>query len=146
MESQTNRGVIDAASRVLEQIILKPSCKDDLRTLLQNIDPENGARLVKALLSTDVEVPLSIVSALPALANSFIKMAEELIRQINESFPAPILQAFAESLLAEVDHTALANAISGAKRLGRDLSPVFAEAMKKLEDAQAAIPKEHSHE
>lgn len=146
MMSQPNRGIIDALSRVLEQILLKPSFKDDLRALIQNIDPENSPRLIKAIMGTDIEVPLSLVSSLPAIANIFIKTTEELIRQVNESFPAPVLQAFTESLLAEVDHVALANAVNGAKRLGRDLSPVFAEALKKLESVQAAPPKEIAHE
>lgn len=146
MESGPNRGVIDAFSRVLEQILMKPSFKDDLRALLQNVDPENSSRLIKTILSTDIEVPLSLMSTLPAIANSFIKMAEELIKQVNNSFPAPVLQAFTESLLAEVDYPALAAAINGAKKFGRDLSPVFQEALKRLESEQAALTKENAHE
>ncbi|HQJ07671.1 MAG TPA: hypothetical protein PLF54_01625 [Deltaproteobacteria bacterium] len=127
--SQANRGIIDAGGRMIGELMEKTAFKDSLRALLQNIDPENGPQLVRTVLEKDIEVPLSIVSSLPGIANTLILMADELIRQVLEKFPPPLLTAFIESLLAEIDREALARVIEGSRQIVRDLSPVFREAI-----------------
>ncbi len=139
--SRPNRGIIDAGSRVLEQVMAKPAFKDDLRALLNNIDPENSPRLIRTMLGRDIEVPLAVMSALPGIANILIRMADELIRQVYDKFPDPLLQGFAESLLAEIDHEALARTVEGMQQLGRDLTPVFQEMLKKMETRQVRTAK-----
>lgn len=136
--SQANRGIIDSSSRVLEELMLKTTFKDNLRALLNNLDPENGRQLVRVALERDIEVPLSIVSVLPAVANALIIMADELVRQVSEKFTPPLLQAFAESLLSEIDHKTLAQLIQNARLLVKDISPAFQEALKSLEQERAA--------
>lgn len=138
MEIQSNRGIIDAGSRVIGELMLKTTFKDSLRALLQNIDPENAPQLVRTVLEKDIEVPLSVVSALPAVANSLILMADELIRQVNTQFPPPLLQAFIGSLLSEIDIKTLAQVIENARQMVQDLSPAFRETLEAPEQKLAA--------
>jgi len=136
MTSQANRGIIDAGNRVLGQVLAKTSFKDNLRTLLMNIDPENAPALIRTFLGKDVEVPLAIVSALPSVVNAFIAMADEFARQLNEKFPEPLLQGFAASLVNEIDLKTLASAQEGITRLVHILMPVFLEVKTQLEEKQ----------
>jgi len=82
------------------------------------------------------------VSVLPAVANSLILMADELIRQVNAKFPPPLLQAFIGSLLSEIDRKTLAQVIEGARQLAQDLSPAFRETLDAPEHKLAAGAKE----
>lgn len=127
MNSHTSRGLLDMESRVLDRLLSKTAFKDNLRALLRNIDPENSPRLVRTLLEKDPEVPLAIVCALPDIANCFIKAAEELLTRIQSQYPPALLQAFARSLLMEVDRESLARVAAMAKELSEDLSPAVSE-------------------
>ncbi|MCK9265110.1 MAG: hypothetical protein M0R18_15075 [Deltaproteobacteria bacterium] len=127
MNSHTSRGLLDMESRVLDRLLSKTAFKDNLRALLRNIDPENSPRLVRTLLEKDPEVPLAIVCALPAIANCFIKAAEELLTRIQSQYPPALLQGFARSLLQEVDRESLARVAARVTQLGEDLSPVVNE-------------------
>lgn len=127
MNSHPHRGLTDMGSRILDKLLSKTAFKDDLRALLRNIDPENSPLLVRTLLEKDPEVPLAIVCALPAIANCFIKAAEELLTRIQSQYPPALLQGFVRSLMQEVDRESLARVAARAKQLGEDLSPVVNE-------------------
>jgi hypothetical protein len=81
-----------------------------------------------------VEVPLALMGALPSIANCLIRAIEELIIQVSEKFPPPLLAGFMESLLEEIDKEALARTITNAKGLAEDLTPVFQAAWKAIEE------------
>jgi len=136
MERQNTRGIIDAQSRILEELLGKTAFKDGLRSLLRNIDPENSPKLIRALMGKDIEVPLAIVSALPAIANCFIRIADELLVEVRGKFPPPLLAGFVASLLDEIDKEALARAVANSRGLAEDLTPVFQAAMKALEEGK----------
>jgi hypothetical protein len=138
MTSGPKRGIVDAGARILEAAMARPDFKEGVRTLLSGIDPDNSARLARVILSKDIELPLSLLSALPGMANIVIRVVDELVRQVREAFPAPLLQGFAESLLSEIDYEALARAIENVQGLGRDLSPVLAGALMALAQKMAA--------
>ncbi|HNY64588.1 MAG TPA: hypothetical protein PKM41_04065 [Deltaproteobacteria bacterium] len=132
MKESTNRGIIDSGSRVMDELLRKTAFKDSLRHLLQNIDPQSAPQLVRVLMGRDIEVPFSILCSLPAVANSLILMVDELIRQIREMFPDPLLNDFMESLLNEIDYQALARILEGTKKLSEAMSPAFQGALTKL--------------
>jgi hypothetical protein len=127
MSTHADRGLLDMISRVLDELLAKTTFKDNLRALLQNIDPENSPQLIRTLMGKDPEVPLAIVCALPAIANCLIKAADELLTRIQDQYPSPLLQGFARSLLEEIDRESLARAITKAKQLSDELSPVIRE-------------------
>jgi hypothetical protein len=137
MEERSNRGFIEARSRILDDLLEKTAFKDSLRHFLKNIDPDSSAELVRILLGKDIEVPLAFAGALPVLANCFIKAGHELIVQVREKFSPALLASFVESLLDEIDKDTLASLLSEGRALGNDLAPVFLAAWKVIEDKTA---------
>lgn len=136
MAEQTGTGIIDSNNRILEEVLGKPAFKEGLRLVLMNIDPQNSPRLVRTILGTDVEVPLAIVGALPALANAVILALDELLLQVREKFPPVLLADIVESLLNEIDRETLARVMAGAKDLNELLSPVFSAAWTAAQQQQ----------
>ncbi len=133
MEETTNTGLIESRSRVLEELFAKTAFKDSLRLFLKSIDPDSSPQLVRTLLGTDIEVPLAVVGALPAIANCFIKAGMELVVQVRGKFPPPLLAGFVESLLQDIDKDTLARLITEIRDLGKDLEPVFLVALRAME-------------
>jgi hypothetical protein len=86
------------------------------------------------MLGTDIEVPLAMVGALPAIANCFIKAGMELVVQVRGKFPPPLLASFVESLFQDIDKETLAGLIKEIKDLGKDLAPVFQTALKAIDE------------
>lgn len=134
MEGHVRRGLVATTAEILGELLDKPAFKDSLRLFLKNIDPENSPLLVRTLLGRDIEVPLAVTGALPSLANAVLLAACELIVQVREKFPAPLLAGFAESLLSEIDKDTLARLIVEIDGLGSDLGPVFREAWRSVKD------------
>jgi len=130
MAEHEGRGIIDAQSRILEELLDKTAFKDGLRHFLRNIDPENSPKLVRAFLGKDIEVTLALVAALPELINALILALDELISQVREKFPPALLKDFVQSLLDDIDREALSRVMTGTKELGDQLTPVFREALK----------------
>ncbi|MGD0821711.1 MAG: hypothetical protein ABSA71_13320 [Desulfomonilia bacterium] len=137
MEENTNTGFIESKSRVLDELLAKTAFKDSLRLFLKSIDPGNSPHLVRTLLGRDIEVPLAVAGALPVLANCFIKAGHELIVQIREKFPPPLLASFVESLLDEIDKETLADLIAEARELKNDLAPLFIAVWQVIQDRAA---------
>ena len=129
MDMHSDRGLLDMQSRVLAGLLSKTSFKDSLQALLRNIDPENSPKIIRTLMETDPEVLLSVMSALPAVADCVIRAADELLRRIRAQYPPELLQGFARSLLEEIDRESLARVISQARQLSKELSPVVREAL-----------------
>jgi len=142
MEENTNAGFIESKSRVLNELLAKTAFKDSLRLFLKSIDPENSPHLVRTLLGRDIEVPLAVAGALPVLANCFIKAGHELLIQVREKFPPPLLASFVESLLDEIDKETLADLIAEARELKNDLAPLFIAVWQVIQD-QAARREEN---
>jgi hypothetical protein len=134
MEESTNTGLIESRSRVLEELFAKTAFKDSLRLFLKSIDPDSSPQLVRTLLGTDIEVPLAVVGALPAIANCFIKAGMELIVQVRGKFPTPLLSGFVESLLQDIDNETLVRLITEIRDLVKDLEPVFQAALRAMEE------------
>ena len=130
MAEHKGRGIIDAQSRILEELFDKTAFKDGLRHFLRNIDPENSPKLVRTLLGKDIEVTLALMAALPELINALILALDELISQVRVKFPPALLNDFVRSLLDDIDREALTRVMTGTKELGDQLSPVFREALK----------------
>jgi len=133
MDIPTDRGLLDMKSRVLARLMADTAFKDSLRDLLMNIDPENSRKLVRTFMGRDLEVPLALVSALPAVANCLIKAADELITLIHDQFSPELLREFARSLMSGIDRESLLRASAGARRLADELSPVLRDAIGQSE-------------
>lgn len=125
MDERPYAGFIDTRTRILEEILSKTTFKDSLRLFLKNIDPDSSPELVRTLLGKDIEVPLALMAAMAPIANCLIKGVCELIVQIREKFPSPLLAGFVESLLDDIDTETLSRIIKEAGELWVELEPAF---------------------
>ena len=73
---EANKGVIDLTDRVLKELLKKPGFKENIRTVLQNIDPDSGRRLVRTLMWQDPEFFLGVLGAVPVVANTLIQCVD----------------------------------------------------------------------
>lgn len=140
MDNKQDTGILENQTSVAEELLANASFKDSLRLFLKNIDPESGPALVRTLMGKDVEVPLAVMSAMPAIANCLIRMAMEMVAQIRK-YPAPMLTGMTESLLQDVDRETLARLIGEIRELGKDMAPVFRVFSESLEE-QSSKEKE----
>jgi len=106
---------------VLKEILDTPFIKEMLWKSLVNINPKNGAELVRTLLWEDVGVALALVDGLPAIINYLIGALSEVIIQAEEKFPPPMLLAVIQALREDLDTEPLHKAGSAAIRLTQGL-------------------------
>ncbi|HOS97379.1 MAG TPA: hypothetical protein PLR71_01895 [Deltaproteobacteria bacterium] len=134
MDEAANTGLIEGRTRVAEELLASTTFKDSLRMFLRNIDPGAGPGLVRTILGKDTEVPLAVMSSLPAMANCLIGIAMELVVQVRSIYPPPLLAGMVASLLEDVDRRSLACLIHELRDLGRDLAPAFSAFAKAVEE------------
>ncbi|HPV50307.1 MAG TPA: hypothetical protein PLB14_11405 [Smithellaceae bacterium] len=124
---EANKGVIDLTDRVLKELLKKPGFKENIRTVLQNIDPDSGRRLVRTLMWQDPEFFLGVLGAVPAVANTLIQCVDELLIQLNEKFSPQLLHDFMKSIVLSLDKDTLENIVRNGKLLGTQLWVVAEE-------------------
>jgi hypothetical protein len=117
-----------AASSLLKELLKKPGFKDDVRDILNSIDPQAGRELIKAFMWQDIEFSMGLMGGLPAIANTLIRAADELLLQVNGKFSIELLQGFTDSLLNEIDKGSLIRALRNARPIIDALSPLFRKA------------------
>jgi hypothetical protein len=124
---EANKGVIDLTDRVLKELLKKPGFKDNVRTVLQNIDPDSGRRLVRTLMWQDTEFFLGTLGAVPAIVNAVAQGVDELLVQLNDKFPPQLLHDFIKSIVLSLDKATLENIVRNGKLLGTQLWAVAEE-------------------
>lgn len=128
-ESTQIKGIFDLINRIARVLLNKPGFKANLATLLNHIDPDSAPDLVRTLIWEDVGVALCLADAVPKLANTGIKLAEETVKQINDHFPDEFLREVVRIILADIDLVALGNVTTGFARIMETLAPLFAAAL-----------------
>lgn len=106
---------------VLKEILDTPFLKEMLWNTLVNINPKNGAELVRTFLWEDVGVALSLVDGLPAIINYLTGALSEVIIQAEEKFPPHMLLAIIQALKEDLDTEPLHKAGAAAVRLTQGL-------------------------
>ena len=106
------RGLIDAADRILRELIRTPKFKETVVILLNSIDPPSARRLVRTLFWQDPGLLLSILGSLPALVNVASEALAEVANQMN-TMPPPLLQDFLNQVVAGIDGGAAGEAVGG---------------------------------
>lgn len=107
MSVEHNRGIIDAANRILKVLLQRPSFKENVRSILKGVDPDNARELARTIVWEDPEIVLSLMGAVPSLANSMIRFLDEIILQVREKFPPELLHEFLEAIICEFDDGAM---------------------------------------
>lgn len=118
---EANKGVIDLTDRVLKELLKKPGFKENVRTVLQNIDPESSRRLVRTMMWHDPEFFLGVLGAVPSIANSLVQCVDELLIQLNEKFSPQLLHDFMKSIVLSLDKETLESIVRNGKVLGTQL-------------------------
>lgn len=133
------KGVLATAERALLRALRRPRTRESLRVLLRGLDPENARAVVRTALWTEPELFLSLLGSLPRAANAAIYAADELLAQLAEKLSPDLRRELVGSLLADVDHAALARVIGRARALHGELAPLLDETWRSV---QAAIDRE----
>lgn len=100
-ETET-RGLIDAADRILRQLINTPKHKEAVITLLNAIDPPAARRLVRTIFWQDPGLFLSLLGSLPAMVNTGSEALAEAAAQMN-SMPPALLKDILNRIVAGID-------------------------------------------
>ncbi len=106
------KGLLDAADRILRELIRTPKFKETVVILLNSIDPPSARRLVRTLFWQDPGLLLSIMGSLPALINVVSEALAEVASQMN-TMPPPLLQDFLNQVVAGIDGAAAGEAAGG---------------------------------
>jgi len=96
------KGILEAADRILGALIRDPKFKEVFSLLLGNIDPRNAPRVVRTLFWEDPAVFMSALGAVPSLANALLEALAEALRQF-DSFPDDMLLQFLNELVQGMD-------------------------------------------
>ncbi len=107
MSVDHNRGVIDAANRILKVLLQKPAFKENVRSVLNAVDPDSAREFARTLVWEDPEIVLSLMGAVPSLANSVIRFLDEIVLQVRKKFPPELLHEFLEAVIGEFDKEAI---------------------------------------
>lgn len=134
---EANKGVIDLTDRVLKELLKKPGFKEGVRTVLQNIDPESGRRLVRTMMWQDMEFFLGVLGAVPSIANSLIQCVDELLIQLNEKFSPQLLHDFMKSIVLSLDKETLESIVRNGKVLTTQLWVVAEETYNEQQASRA---------
>jgi hypothetical protein len=122
------------SERLLTEVLRTPALKELVILLMKDIDPDAAGGLIKALLWEDAGVSMSLLGAIPDLANWLLELLLATGQQLN-GLPAPLLRDFLVQIGAGIDSERLKELpqVYGtlAKRLlaGDDVSPEDAGAL-----------------
>jgi hypothetical protein len=106
------KGLVDAADRILRELIRTPKFKEGAIILLNSIDPPAARSLVRTLFWQDPGLLLSIMGSLPSLVNVGIEALAEVAQQMN-SMPPLLLKDFLNRVVAGIDGEAAGEAAGG---------------------------------
>jgi hypothetical protein len=139
MTAIQTRGLVDAADRILGELIRTPKFKETVIILLNSIDPPAARRLVRTLFWGDPGLLMSIMGSLPDMVNVASEALAEMAVQMN-TMPAPLLQDFLNRVFAGVDGTAAGEAAGGMVNVVLSLD--LAESGNRLRMSLSALGEE----
>ncbi|HOO71174.1 MAG TPA: hypothetical protein PK926_05370 [Spirochaetota bacterium] len=134
--NENNRGLVDMTNRILKVLLNRPSFKNNVRQVLNNIDAGAAPELARTLLWQDMEFMFGLVGALPAIANTFILLADEIVNQVRDKITPELLRGFIETLARDID-------IERAMQVKQNLLEIWQEVEPVLSSVTAASREVH---
>lgn len=104
------KGIVDGLDRIAGQLLRDPRFSKSLVILLSSIDPESARGLVRTLFWGSSEVTLSLIGAVPDLANTGVEALGEVARQVR-SLPPALVREVARYILPRIDGYTLGKAV-----------------------------------
>ena len=112
MTAIQTKGLIDAADRILRELIRTPKFKEGVMILLNSIDPLAARRLVRTFFWGDPGLLMSIMGSLPEMINTVSEALAEMANQM-DTMPPLLLQDFLNRVFAGIDGAAAGEAAGG---------------------------------
>jgi len=112
MNAIQTKGLVDAADRILRELIRTPKFKEVVMVLLNSIDPPSARALVRTFMWGDPGLLMSIMGSLPQMINTGSEALAELAAQMN-TMPPLLLQDFLNRVFAGIDGAAAGEAAGG---------------------------------
>lgn len=123
------KGPVDAAGRVLRELIRTPRFKDSVKAVLAEMDPENAAALVRILFWEDPEFSLGLAGSVPEMANTGIEAARETGAQLAR-LPPGLLSGFLAEITRRVNARSLGETLGYAAAVAAGVARVKDQALK----------------
>ncbi len=134
-------GSIDAADRVMRELLRTPRFKNGVKVLLNSLDPKSAPGLVRTLMWEDAELFLDVVGVAPDVLNALLLGSREAIVQA-ENYPKPVLADFISQMLDKFDAEELGSTIGKAAALLQDVQNVPGDPVQKsFEDFKSRVNK-----
>jgi hypothetical protein len=115
------KGLVDAADRILRELIRTPKFKEGVMILLNSIDPPAARRLIRTFMWGDPGLLMSIMGSLPEMINTASEALAELAAQMN-SMPPLLLQDFLNRVFAGIDGAVAGEAAGGLVNMALSLN------------------------
>ncbi len=115
-EKKGQPGMIDAADRVMQELLDTPKVKEGFKVVISSVDPEAAPGLVRTLMWKDAELFLDVIGSVPDILNAFILGVRELFLQAG-NFPSAVLADFVVQIMENLDGESLGSAINEASGL-----------------------------
>ena len=106
------KGLVDAADRILRELVRTPKFKEAVIILLKSIDPPAARSLVRTFFWGDPGLLMSIMGSLPEMINVGSEALAEMAAQMN-SMPPLLLRDFLNRVFAGIDGAAAGESVGG---------------------------------
>ena len=108
MNEKVKQGPIEGVNRILREVLRSPRFKGSIRLLLQDLDPENAALVVKTIAHEEPELFMSLLFASGDFANIGVHGTKALVESLD--FPPALFDAFLVQLIGKIDAESLGEA------------------------------------
>ena len=127
--TDNSRGLVDMLDRIFKVLLNRPSFKKNIQNMLNNIDADAAPRLARTVLWEDMEFTFGLVAALPAIANTFILLGNEIVNQVTDKITPDLLKGFIESMVRDIDVETARELKQNIITLWNELEPVITAAL-----------------
>lgn len=109
---ELERGIIDAISRVLKELIDTPLVKSILRLTVNDVDPKSASKLLKALVWGDIEFLVNILGFIPSLINTVAEILNDLPGEL-QHFPPKMIKGLVSQIIGDIEIERIAEGVNG---------------------------------
>jgi len=109
---ELERGIIDAMSRVLTELIDTPLVKSIVRLTVNDIDPKSASKLLKALVWGDIEFLVNILGFIPPLVNTVAEILNDLPDEL-QHFSPKMIDGLVSQVIGDIEIKRLAEGVNG---------------------------------
>ena len=137
--TDNSRGLVDMLDRIFKVLLNRPSFKKNIQNMLNNIDADAAPGLARTVLWEDMEFTFGLVSALPAIANTFILLGNEIVNQVTDKITPDLLKGFIESMVRDIDVETARELKQNLVSLWNKLEPAITAALSEERESPGSL-------